>query len=294
MTLRLVLVSVVACVGLSLPSAERLERWTRCSHGWADGRTGSWEHGDLLDEGRFVIVADALEVGPSVPEAVATTGVTDTPKVIETAAAKPVYDEDSAAVTAAWLAAIEREAAPPANTAEDGGSDAQPTLELVAVDPIVQVAVFDAVEVERWQAWTDAMWALMLDDTRSDAAVAKPAPVVDTTADAASDDRAFAAIVEETVTAFTRDNEALAATARPAAPAPAAPTFEPMVIDDETHDVAYALNRASEGLTLSVPVTTKASEQRANRLSHAVRLTRDAVNAWASLLHGPALVTLGR
>ena len=64
MTVRLVLVSLVACLGLTLPSAERLAGWSRGSQ---SGLVG-WENGEPIDDGRFVFVADALEV-PAVHEA---------------------------------------------------------------------------------------------------------------------------------------------------------------------------------------------------------------------------------
>jgi hypothetical protein len=66
---------------------------------------------------------------------------------------------------------------------------------------------------------------------------------------------------------------------------------------------ALALNRESEGLdplpaVESVRAVSPMSEAvgpagPASRLAQAVRLTREAVAAWASLLHGPAVVTIG-
>lgn len=63
-------------------------------------------------------------------------------------------------------------------------------------------------------------------------------------------------------------------------------------------EVGLALNQVSEGLTSdagpSVRPYRTASVESGSRLTQAVRLTREAVFAWASLLHAPAVVTISR
>ena len=55
--------------------------------------------------------------------------------------------------------------------------------------------------------------------------------------------------------------------------------------------VAFALNREAEGLQHDSPATAEPAGS-GNRLTQAVRLTREAVQAWANLLHGPAVVVI--
>lgn len=69
-------------------------------------------------------------------------------------------------------------------------------------------------------------------------------------------------------------------------------TFEPLVVGDDLYPgVAFALNREAEGLAL-IGREDSGVERGGDRLTHAVRLTRDAVYAWANVLHGPAVVTI--
>jgi len=74
--------------------------------------------------------------------------------------------------------------------------------------------------------------------------------------------------------------------------------FEPMVVGEDLYmGVAYALNRASDGLGLASDVSssqTPSDASRASQLSVALRLTREAVYAWSNLLHGPAVVAIAR
>ncbi len=81
--------------------------------------------------------------------------------------------------------------------------------------------------------------------------------------------------------------------------------FEPMVVGDDLYaGVAYALNRASEGIVLTAEDSTSqasadcgsetSAASRVSQLSVALRLTREAVYAWSNLLHGPAVVAISR
>jgi hypothetical protein len=76
-----------------------------------------------------------------------------------------------------------------------------------------------------------------------------------------------------------------------------APAFEPLEVGDDLYPgEAYALNRAAEGIERgSEPDSIgTAAPPPGSRLAHAVRLTREAVFAWANLLHGPAVVAVSR
>ena len=78
--------------------------------------------------------------------------------------------------------------------------------------------------------------------------------------------------------------------------------------DDLYSGEAYTLNRESEGTGASATATVAAPVLSPNevameapqppapkeRWTRAIRLTREAVDAWANLLHGPAIVTIER
>jgi len=71
--------------------------------------------------------------------------------------------------------------------------------------------------------------------------------------------------------------------------------------DDESQNLegANPLQLNNVALSGTCPTGTRFPAERnqvadADRLTPAVRLTRDAVHAWASLLHGPAVVTIGQ
>lgn len=84
-------------------------------------------------------------------------------------------------------------------------------------------------------------------------------------------------------------------------PANAAST-EPIALEADLYGgLAYILNQENDGLNLppspspdSMAPTFDAPRPVENALTHAVRLTREAVFAWAELLHGPAVVTIDR
>lgn len=161
-------------------------------------------------------------------------------------------------------------------------------------------------EMPEWLSDKLAEWtgqALIEEDTfatRVEPVPALPGPVVEVAGQDRDGD--FETVVDEMVAAFARDQ---------VAPATAevkvvvtVPAYDPLEVGDDFYPgIAYALNREAEGLTAATPSTpspmvaapdrepTAAPEQ---RLTHALRLTREAVNAWAKLLHGPAIVTISR
>jgi len=333
MTLRLLLVSLVACLGLSLPSAERLERWGRSGQAWMNGQSVNEDGSEPLDEGRFVVIADVADAPPvaaavaSAPEAAPVEVEKVAEKVVEIPAAPAVTvstpevevapevevvakvvedDAEAKAFLADWLAAIELEAAPPADEpappapAEEMAVAAAPTEQPVIEAPVI---ISEAGRIW-WEAWLDDVTRSFVVDPAQLEELPTEAPQVAEAAPEApkaeSADEIFAGIVEETAASFAKDVEALAAKTKSepvqTAEAPAAvPVAEPVAVSaDNAKDVALDLNRQAEGLTPAAAAAMKAPAPQEDRLSHAMRLTREAVNAWASLLHGPALVTLER
>jgi len=117
----------------------------------------------------------------------------------------------------------------------------------------------------------------------------------ETVADRVADsDAAFAAVVDRLATDFAVDQPQWSLN-RPV-------VFEPAVAPDDLYPgVAFALNREAEGWNPLNAVVVNPSggsvdlpPVHVGRLANAVRLTRDAVSAWANLLNGPAVVALTR
>src|SRR5579862_9644812 len=88
MTVRLVFVSLMACLGLTLPSAERLSGWSRGGQAGPSAGLGGPQDGVPINDDRFVFVADALEV-PKVSEET----VVSKPAPEETVVSKPAPEE---------------------------------------------------------------------------------------------------------------------------------------------------------------------------------------------------------
>ncbi len=157
------------------------------------------------------------------------------------------------------------------------------------------------------------------------APAATPAPAVAETPKPADPDAAFSKVVGDLASRFAVEvssvpkNEPKPLLAKlEVTPPPALPAEEVVAKADEPVEdlypgLAYALNRASEGLSPSPfePTTanreatlpskpepiaeTLAEPSRSERLAQAVRLTGQAVNAWANLLgQRPAVVSIRR
>lgn len=133
--------------------------------------------------------------------------------------------------------------------------------------------------------------------------------------DQAALDLAFRSIVEEMAPTFAVELAAMASASRTEADretmavelAPVATTSvqseptgrvaspEPLEVGEDLYPgEAYALNRLSEGIGQETPVAFVEPASPRDRLTNAVRLTREAIFAWTSLLHGPAMVTATR
>ena len=105
-------------------------------------------------------------------------------------------------------------------------------------------------------------------------------------------DRAFASVVESMAVAFVIDRVLNENTAPRAVP-----PFESLEVGEDPYaGEACALNRGAEGIGIVAPEVGRPAGRdiRGSQFSHALRLTREAVFAWANLLHGPAVVTISR
>jgi hypothetical protein len=124
-----------------------------------------------------------------------------------------------------------------------------------------------------------------------------PIPSVVRTKESAGADDLFAAITDDMAETFARDQARMLAAERAQAEAPPTqlrtpPSFEPVWVDEEMFPgEAYALNRASDGIEEPTsnaitppPVREVASPNRQERLATALRLTGDALHAWADFL----------
>lgn len=137
--------------------------------------------------------------------------------------------------------------------------------------------------------------------------VAEPTPTGPTAAQATAP-APPAAQAEEIDSAFDAAQEELVASLSvdltPVEPAPKAPlseaeataapseapNFDPMEVGDDLYPgLAFALNRAAEGIVLAPPAP---ASPRGEQWAQAIRLTREAAFAWANLLHGPAVVAI--
>jgi hypothetical protein len=67
MALRLVLVSAVAGLGLSLPSGDDLSAWALRARNWMNTRLAEWDPPIGNEEGAFVFAAEAAEPTPTEP-----------------------------------------------------------------------------------------------------------------------------------------------------------------------------------------------------------------------------------
>jgi len=193
-------------------------------------------------------------------------------------------------------------------------------LVLVSIAASLGIQPPDVEQVQSWadgvQVWTTsqlAAWdsrmpggegafladAAVSPDDAGSSVVASAEPRTALTRETAGDhvavsDAAFVAVVDRLAMDFAIDPPQWS-WQRPVA-------FEPAVAPDDLYPgVAFALNREAEGwnplnAVVVNPGGPSMDHARAHvgRLANAVRLTRDAVSAWAGLLNGPAVVALIR
>lgn len=366
MALRLVLVGVVASLGLTLPSREALDAWTRSGQAWMNARLAEWESRRPVDENAFVYVADAVE--PTNPVRVASNAADSNDLTL-----KPLVDEWVECMKQApdlgkvarvgceasdWLSFAGLEvfdSASPLGESKVTDATPQPTRKEVISDWEFQLLVAESsmgydvpatdapakVVTERvgqkldWSAalgkassalarvraqviivgealeaaqkridadnW-DREFELAMDEVVATfSPIPQPALKV---AEIEDPECSFDRVVDEMIATFSKDLETAEAAARIAA-ADRAALLESLELDEAYELVqVQTASRAllGEGGVASdrrpeAQVMAKAAAEPPvdpNRLANAVRLTREAVNAWASLLHGPAVVTISR
>ena len=107
-------------------------------------------------------------------------------------------------------------------------------------------------------------------------------------------DATFNLVMNETVGAFKADLATLPhdepAEVVATAEAVETPTIDPLPLEAPAAQVASTTD-ATASTPASEP-SKEVQEGHPDRLEHAMRLTREAVFAWASLIHGPAVVTI--
>jgi hypothetical protein len=277
MVLRLVLVGMVAALGVTLPSRHELETWGHSAQCWINARMAEWDTRTSIDEGAFVYVNDPAEFAPSVP------------------AKHEVSDKAFAAIVDEMAMAFARDAEPARKRETE--TAAAPLIhepatvavsDSLAIAPPTEPASPELDEANEMDlAFSVAMEevaAMFATDLHAPKVIVEPS------------DEVFAAVMEEMAAEFAR--QPATAAAEPAAQSRSPKAEQVAEVEDPYAGEAYALNRASEGICDPGAVeaanasTASASAAPSDRLTNAVRLTREAVFAWASLLHGPAVVTI--
>jgi hypothetical protein len=326
MVLRLVLVGLVAGLGLSIPSRRDVEILARHAQTWLNDRLAEWDSQAPVDEGTYIIVAEPV----ATPERAAERAV-EQPTVSDSAFAVVVDDmvasfarteqvagpsattevlEATAEIAPAEASAGLAIALPTEPAADD--SPESPVTELAFDDVMVETTLAFAADLAEQGTEATAPSALAaMENLASALEAGDPAPAA---APAPISDAVFETVMNETASAFAAEaaletlmtEVGLFDTVAPAAPAQVAVVDREAsaeVVEDLYPGEAYALNRLSDGLSESpaptvvasaapTPAAAPAPAGRADRWTHAVRLTREAVYAWASLLHGPAVVTI--
>jgi hypothetical protein len=301
MALRLFLVGLVAGLGVTFPTGRKLESWKDSAQCWVNARLADWDAGQGLDDSDFVLIAEpTVSASSSIPDV--------TPIETTRAFSEPVPSVSNAipVQSAELVDGLDLPTIPAAFDGDDAGP--------VRADRVVDS---DAVFV--------SVLDLVLSEFAAECLAAKTAePNLSTELDARFDlaqtatletfatDDAVVNRVRKDTREFTQldpaddlaDDPAYAlnhATDGLTMPTVVvdcrAAAFEPIEVDESLDkDTAYALNRDSDGLGVLAPLQIAVEPVRPvrqnSRLHQAVRLTREAVYAWANLLHGPAVVTL--
>lgn len=356
MGLRFILVGLVAGLGLTLPSLDRISSFGRSAHTWANARMAEWDASMPSDEGTFVVVSEASPV-----EVESTDTVEATPAVTDpTTATTTLPNPEAPAATADAAPASNLPTSTqtvteylPIDSTELTGGLSLPTEPMVLDQSPAPVAMA-AVEVltatqppiDLDRAFEAAQERTLADFGRDLTAIAAAAREAAALASAqesaareaaklkANQEAAIAAATREAaaITAATcetgtgfepieigenlycgmayhlnRGAEGLDTKAGPvSSPAPVVvetprtgPAFEPIEVADDLYSgVAFALNREAEGQPSPVvEVATGKTEPREpvavrKPIFQAISLTREAVSAWAKVLHGPALVVI--
>ena len=294
MAVRMVLVSLVASLGLSLPTSDDFHRWTSSTHEWLDTQLAAWDSRMPSGTQAFVYYAEgefpeaAAVVEPQVkaesesvvaaPEAIAA------PEIAEEEVFYDVEDPKteptlSPVVTETIEAPKTEPTISPVASEKVETPKTEPTLSPVASDRDFELAMTDVLAVFA----TDRA---SVDVENEAVATATPAPTEPVAQEVISD-----RLAEEMVALFEMENRCLVNPAEPARG-----TENIAVSDEINRDATQELNgKADGGEAQQEAVAAEPAEgdnARARRIIQAVKLTREAALAWANLLHAPAVVTI--
>ncbi len=329
MALRLILVGVVACLALELPDRGASKPTDRPGKTWLDvpvqPRTAA--------EG-FVAIAPPVVSEPEIPALPLSPVVVDLmPETVETSVPVAPVEVTIAAETgapavltlpgrieAAFVASVE----PFAPEVEAAPTNAPDLISIDAIaralaesSPTVATVAEPSPPVFSDQQGTTPSVGILADI--APVTIVEPVVVIASESKPLDPDATFQSVVGEMARTFAADVPARMENAPLIAsqpiPAPPAPEAELIVAADEPADapedspsLADILNREAEGLepiplpdpvavaeVSPEPVAPQAPETREHRLAHAVSLTGQAVQAWASLLvQRPAVISVHR
>jgi hypothetical protein len=324
MGLRLILVGMVAGLGLTLPTWTQLSVWRESAQAWVNRRLAEWDARMPADENAFVYVADTIERSTVEPS----TGPVAEPAKFDrgpVTAATPVADAVEAASGKKPASNLAR-----SGSADVLDVPSQPVAldesELLTIEPAAPVALRvpppasvhgptglpPQVVVDEDEAFQSAQLDVLAGFAAELTAPsrANDAPIV-ANGPAPAPGEPFDPIeVGEDLDSglayeLNRESEGLNVTLLIAERRVSAKSAksEPIEIAEDLYlGIAYELNRGAEGLDL--PAEQARAEKTSTQFEdlartptetpfiHAVRLTREAVFAWANLLHGPAVVTI--
>ena len=307
MAIRTVLVGFVAALSLTLPSGKQIESWKQQAQAWMNARLAEWDGGMPAGEDAFVYVAEPIApprvaAAPAPKAEVAT--VAAKAETLETPA--PKASDESA------IAALVDAASAPAIPTEPMPLEEQEIRVASEAIPAPLPLPIPAAEDAAFQAALDDTLALFVADLNRPVAPVAIAVVAETAEEVVG-------ILEEPEVdlafAYSRSTEGLcllndvsprpSTTVAPEAEAVAAlPLPVPETADEFDPVAVFGLDPESEGAVSPAlatvaevapapasPVSVSAPAPAVDPLARAVRLTGEAVYAWASLLTGPAVVT---
>lgn len=254
MVLRMILVGLVAGLGLNVPAPSDFDSMAHSAQNWMNARLVEWQTLTTPADDAYVLVVE--------PNSTPSQSAAPAP------APAPVDDAAFATVVAETIDAF----------AQDQLANAKPEMdqELKSRDALMdEMSESLAIDLPTFPD------PIASDDSTPEAIAQNESPIEDhagqnaVVADAtpADLDQQFAGAVEEMVADFEQSR----------------------LIAEAVED-ADAVNVADADVAPNHdeidPPATGLENQPENRLTTAVRLTREAVFAWASLLHGPAVVTM--
>ncbi len=305
MGVRLILVSVVAGLGLTLPSGKQVTSWRDSAQGWVSTRLAEWDARMPAEASAFIYVADADPLPGEEQEARRRATTTKPPDTADSPSPVTVDSAASSSVVSApqeiLAAGIETPTSPMAIDDVELmpiTTEANTATILAALD-----TAFKEAQSQILTAFAAEMIALSdaeksLPTSEHDLVVTDQLTPVEPLSLEDSDD-----LQEGSSYVFGLDanlqrvqDEANVTRSR----------NEPLEVNGNLYTgVAFELNRQAEGLNSLLEneigqtvshngIANSRSETSAtfSPLGSALKLTREAVFAWANLLHAPAVVTI--